>query len=127
MSGTVVMTLPAGGRQRQGAPGWRGGYGTVPALPEEGLAAGPVADDVQGVEVVGIAGGVQEALASRGRAFPRPPAGVVVERRGFRGELVLEPIAALDELRDGGRALRLCLARVGVVLPDVRGHGRLRR
>ena len=41
---------------------------------EEGLPAGPVADDEEGVLVQRVAGDVEEAGAARGRALPDPPA-----------------------------------------------------
>src|SRR4051794_17130309 len=41
---------------------------------QERLAAGPVAHDIQGVEVPGIAGRVQDPGTALGRALPRPPA-----------------------------------------------------
>src|SRR5262245_36639156 len=55
---------------------------------EEGLRAGPVADDVDGVLLARVARGVEEAGAARGRALPDPPALDVVERRGLGRELV---------------------------------------
>src|SRR4051794_34518250 len=59
------------------------GYGSVPQvrragrvgrvgrrLPQVRLAAGPVADDVQGVEVVRVAGSVEDPGAALRRALP---------------------------------------------------------
>ncbi len=51
---------------------------------QERLAAGPVADDVDGVLLGGVAGHVEQARAARRRALPDPPALVVVERRRLR-------------------------------------------
>src|SRR5215210_1359079 len=96
------------------------------ALTEEGARAGPVADDVHGVEVTRIAGSVEEALAAGGRALPGPPALALVDGRRLGSELVGEPLSRFDQPRNRGRAFGLGLAGVRVVLADVRGHARLR-
>ena len=59
--------------------GPRGRAGRVPRSAQEGLAAGPVADDEDGVLLGRVAGRVEEARAALGRALPDPPA--VVRRR----------------------------------------------
>ena len=51
---------------------------------QEGLAAGPVADDEHGVLLARVAGRVEQPRAARGRAFPDPPALVGVERVSSR-------------------------------------------
>src|SRR3954447_24159351 len=93
-------------------------------LSKEGLAANPVADDVEGVEIAGVAGRVQEASTARGRALPDPPAGVVIERGCLGPDLRPERLVALDERLDARGPSRLGLARVGVALADVRRHAR---
>ena len=70
-----------------------------------------------------VARGVEQARALRGRALPDPPAIVVIERRGLGLELVGQALAVRHQRGDAGRAVRLGLARVRVVLADVRGHG----
>src|SRR5919112_1447493 len=112
-------------RRREAARSQVPGAPIRACLAEEGLAAGPVADDVDGVQVARVAGGVEDPVAALRRAFPGPPAVLLVERRRLRGELVLEPVAVLDERRDSRGAVRLGLAGIGVTLSDVRGHGRL--
>src|SRR3954470_23363643 len=95
------------------------------ASAQEGLRAGPVADDVHGVLLGRVAGGMQQARAARRRALPDPPAVVVVERRRLGLQLVGEALPLRNERRDPGGAVALGLARVRVVLADVRGHGSL--
>ena len=50
-------------------------------LAQEVLGAGPVADDVDGVLLAGVARRVEQARAARGGALVDPPALVLVERR----------------------------------------------
>src|SRR5687767_11287508 len=83
---------------------------------EEGLGAGPVADDVEGVQVARVAGDVQETGATLRRALPDPPAIVLIERRRLGLDLVRQPLAEARELLDRARPLGLGLARVRVVL-----------
>src|SRR6476620_4503203 len=90
---------------------------------EEGLAALPVTDHVHRVQVPGVAGRVQDSVAARRRALPGPPAVLGVEWGGLGRELVREPLARLHDRADARRAIAVALARVGVVLADVRGHG----
>src|SRR6476620_9913154 len=87
-----------------------------------GLPAGAVADDEQGVLLERVAGRVEETRAALGGALPDPPALVLVERRGLGGELAGQVLLRRDERRDRGGTGRLGLARVRVVLADVRGH-----
>src|SRR5688572_3302064 len=94
-------------------------------LPEERLRAGPVADDVDGVELCRVAGGVEQARAARGGALPDPPAVLRIERGALGRQRVGEALPSGDEGRDARRALGLGLARVRVVLADVRGHAPL--
>ena len=98
----------------------------TPRLPEERLRAGPVADDVDGVELVprtrrrGAAPGSPRSGTSRPTSGPSRRAASTPRRACRRG------LAGGDERRDARRALRLGLARVRVVLADVRGHAPLR-
>src|SRR6266498_3844746 len=48
---------------------------------EERLAADPVADHVDRVQVAGVPGGMQDARAARRRALPGPPPILLVQRR----------------------------------------------
>src|SRR5690349_24204724 len=98
----------------------------MPASAEERLRAGPVADDEHGVLLDRVPGGVEEPGATRRRALPDPPAILVVEGRRLGLERVGQALAGGDEGGDARRALRLRLARVRVVLADVRGHAPLR-
>src|ERR1044072_7107512 len=90
---------------------------------QEGLAAVPVADDIHGVQVAGIAGGVEDPVAGRRRALPGPPPLLVVEGGRLRGDLVAEPRMRLRGGSDARGPIALGLARVRVALADVRGHG----
>src|SRR5262249_4876214 len=100
------------------------GYRSVLAV--ERLAAGPVADDVERVEVPRVARGVEEAVAAVRGALPDPPALVRIERCRLGLEGVRAALVPADIGRDRGGSLGLALARVGVALADVRGHARLR-
>ena len=78
-----------GGRDARGiedgaACGRPAGRSLDPRLPEERLRAGPVADDVDGVQLCRVAGGVEQARAAGGRALPDPPAVLRVERASTR-------------------------------------------
>src|SRR5215208_4702866 len=95
---------------------------TATASAQERLAAGPVAHDLQRVEIARVARGMKEAGAALGRALPDPPALVHVERRGLRLDLVGQPVLRSRDPFDGGGAVGLRLARVGIVLADVRAH-----
>src|SRR3954470_11681304 len=81
------------------------------ASAEEGLRAGPVADDVDGVLLAGVAGRVEEAAAALRRALPDPPAVVRVERGRLGFDGVAEPVTRADEPFDRSRAIALGLAR----------------
>src|SRR4051794_39838747 len=123
----AAIPMPSSSSRRRAARRWGAGPGGVvtgdAGSAQEGLRAGPVADDVDGVLLGRVAGGVQQARTARRRALPDPPAVVVVERRGLGLQLVREALALRDERRDSRRPIRLRLARVRVVLADVRGHG----
>src|SRR5215217_7056670 len=88
---------------------------TAMASAQERLAAGPVAHDVERMEVARVARCVKEARAALRGAFPDPPALVHVERRGLGLDLVGQPILRSRDPLDGGRAVGLRLARVGIV------------
>src|SRR3954451_19908728 len=115
-------------RPRAAASSGTGSDGVVTgdaASAQEGLRAGPVADDVHGVLLGRVAGGVQQARTTGGGALPDPPAVVVVERGRLGLELVGEAVALGDERCHPRRPICLRLAGVRVVLADVRGHGSL--
>src|SRR5882724_10329645 len=71
--------------------------GTRSALAQEGLAAGPVAHDEQGVLVAGIAGRVEQPWAPLRRALPDPPAVILVERGGLGVDGRGQPVPAGEE------------------------------
>src|SRR5829696_1007476 len=79
-------------------------------LAQERLAAGAVAHDVHGVEVARVAGGMEDPGAALRRALPGPPPVLLVERRRLRRELVLEPVAVVDECGDPRGAVAFALA-----------------
>ena len=76
-------------------------------LAQEGLPAGPVADDVHGVLLGRVARHVEQARAARGRAFPDPPTLVGVEGRRLRGELGGESRPGSSRARRSRRIGRL--------------------
>src|SRR5258705_5804317 len=86
-----------------------------PALAQERLAAGPVADDEEGVLVERVAGDVEQAGTPLRRAFPDPPAVVLVGWARFRRERCGEPVALCDQTGDRGGPLGLGLARVRII------------
>src|SRR5215213_8103534 len=69
-------------------------------LAEERLAAGPVADDVDSVQVARVARGVKDPVTGLRRALPGPPPVLRVERRRLGGELVLQAVAVRHERGD---------------------------
>src|SRR5260221_5952243 len=93
-----------------------------PALAQERLAAGPVADDEEGVLVERVAGDVEQARTALRRAFPDPPAVVLVGWARLRCERCRESVALRHEAGDRGGPLGLSLTRVRVILADVRSH-----
>src|SRR6185295_1174453 len=100
------------------------GSRTLGGSAQEGLAALPVADHVDGVQIARVAGRVEDPMAAGGRALPGPPPSLLVERRRLGADLVAEALVRLHRGADARRAVALGLARVRVVLADVRGHGR---
>src|SRR3954454_4193566 len=119
----AAMPIPSSRSRRRAARRSGAGPGGVvtgdAGSAQEGLRAGPVADDVHGVLLGRVAGGVEQARAARRRALPDPPAVVVVERRRLGLQLVGEALPLRNERRDPGGAVALGLARVRVVLADV--------
>src|SRR5207247_6501300 len=111
------------------AVGWRRGIGsrtgTSPCSAQEGLAAGPVADDEDGVLLGRVTGRVEQSRTTLGRALPDPPAIFDIERCRLVGERRGEVLVGSHKRRDPAGAIRLRFARVRVVLADVRGHGPL--
>src|SRR5258706_3640149 len=93
-----------------------------PALAQERLAAGPVADDEEGVLIERVAGDVEQARTTLRRAFPDPPAVVLVGWARLRCERCRESVALRHEAGDRGGPLGLSLTRVRVILADVRSH-----
>src|SRR5262245_50625680 len=65
---------------------------------------------------------MEEAVTALRRAFPHPPPLVRVEWRRLLGKGVRQAVAGGDELGDARGAVGFGLARVGVVLTDVRAH-----
>src|SRR4029079_5463747 len=86
------------------------------ASAQEGLAALPVADHVDRVQIAGVAGGVEDPTAARGRALPGPPPILRVEWRRLGADLVAQALVRLDRRADARRAIGLGLARIRVVL-----------
>src|SRR6187455_2603430 len=76
----------------------------VIALAQVGLRAGPVADDVHGVLLEGVARGVEQARAAGRGALPDPPLVLRVERGRLRGQGGGQGLARSDERRDAGCA-----------------------
>ena len=97
-------------------------------LAKEGPPAGPVADDEHGMLLGGVARGMKEAGTALRWALVDPPAVVGVER----GLVLVAIVSARPRPRTSrsaaisGCPFSLGLAAVGGVLPDVRGHRRLR-
>src|SRR3954468_9387024 len=94
----------------------------VTALAQERLGARPVAHDEHRVLLDRVPRGVEQARAAGRRALPDPPAVLRVERRGLGGQRGGERLSRGDQRGDCRGTLRLGLARVRVVLADVRGH-----
>src|SRR3954454_19159991 len=92
---------------------------------QERLRAGAVAHHEDGVLLSGVAGGVEQPGAALGRALPDPPAVVRVERGRLARQGRGEAVTLVDQSRHRVRTGGLGLARVRVVLADVRGHGLL--
>src|SRR5688500_20361599 len=91
-------------------------------LAQEGLPAGPVADDEDCVLLGGVPGSVQENRTARRGAVPDPPAVVLVERRRLGRQCCGQPIPLRREPSDHGSPRRRGLTRVRIILPDVRSH-----
>src|SRR4051794_34593616 len=121
----TMIPRPSRTSRRRDATSSAGPGAGVTGSAQEGLGAGAVADDEQGVLVERVARNVEEPRTAGGRAFPDPPAVVRIERRRLGLEAVAEPVPLRDEGADPGGSIGLRLARVRVVLADVRGHGRL--